>query len=259
MSESRFSLSGIVLCAAFTGCLSSFHDVHAQDPPPTVALPELRFEDAVTAVINARHWDATQPQWTGKTDTENPRFFDAAHRFLLVRFPGCAQILSDRLGHGQAITSAKLLLTWEKQEWLRVAGYSHRGYKLKGKPVDAWHARVWAVRKPWDADPELGPTWNADINGACYWRAGGALALGYDRSGTPLGQALLAEEHPSDTVDVTAILTSTAYGQPLGERLRNLEDRGFLLDKAELCGPHHGEWGLSTGNARLWIKPPTLV
>jgi len=220
----------------------------------------LRFSEPMATIVYARRWDETQQQWMDKREARSPLFFDAAHRFLLLRYPGCAEAISEKLAAGHRVASTKLVMQFEKQEWMRAGmGYKHRSWPLKGKPVDQWHGQVWLLRRPWVSDAELGPTWNAYINGAGYWKAGGGWDRTADRSSEPLGQALLSKEHPTGEVDVTAALTAPGFGKDLGARLRVLEDCGFLVQKAELCGPHHGEWALSTGNARLWIKSPELV
>ena len=224
------------------------------------AATTLTFDNEMAAVIYARRWDETQQQWMDEREAKSPLFFDAVHRFLLLRYPGCAEAIQQKLAAGHRLVSAKLVMQFEKQEWMRAGmGYHHRSWPLKGKPVDQWHGQVWLLRHAWTNDSKLGPTWNAYINGAGFWTAGGGWDGKEDRSGGPLGQALLSEEHPTGKVDVTAALTSADYGRDLGARLRNLETCGFLMQKAELCGPHHGEWALSTGNARVWIKDPQLV
>jgi len=216
----------------------------------------LRFDNEMATVINARRWDETKQQWLGEKDE---MFFDAVHRFLLLRFPGCAQTIRQKLVAGYEIESVRLVLHWQKQEWLRAAGYQYRGYVLKGKPEAKWHARVWVLRRPWADDPRIGPTWNAYINGAGYWRQGGGRDEFYDRFPKPLGEAGLWEEQSDAEVDLTDVLASKQYGNTLGERLRLLEACGFLIRRAELYNREYPENGVSTGVARMWIKDPELV
>jgi len=220
----------------------------------------LTFDNEMATIIYARRWDETQQQWIDKREARSPLFFDAVHRFLLLRYPGCADAIHRKLASGHRVVSAKLVMQFEKQEWMRARmGYQHRSWPLKGKPVDEWHGQVWLLRRPWVSDAKLGPTWNAYISGAGYWKAGGGWDGVEDRSPEPLGKALLSKQHPTGEIEVAAALTSPDFGRDLGARLRNLEACGFLIQKAELCGPHHGEWALSTGNARVWIKNPQLV
>jgi len=229
-------------------------------PPARAAEPTLTFQEEMAAVIWARQWDATQAEWIEKRELQTPLFFDAAHRSLLLRFPGCAEEIQKRLAKGYRIASAKLVLTWQKQEWLRTAyGYHHRGYRLKEIEPETWHARVWLLRRPWKADKTIGPTWNAHINGIGFWAAGGARDTDKDRFAKPLGQAPLGKEKPIGTIDVTAAVNSTDYGRDVGQRLRNLEACGFLIDKAELATPQAGSWGLSTGACRIFVAEPKLV
>ena len=228
--------------------------------PPEAVKPTLTFDNEMAAIVYARRWDETQQQWMDEREGESPLFFDAVHRFLLLRYPGCAEAIRDKLAAGHRLVSAKLLMQFEKQEWMRAGmGYQHRSWPLKGKPVDQWHGQVWLLRRPWVADATHGPTWNAYVNGAGYWKAGGGWDAVADRSAEPLGQTLLSEQHPAGEIDVTAAFGFAEHGSDLGARLRDLEACGFLVQKAELCGPHHGEWALSTGNARLWITEPRLV
>jgi len=200
----------------------------------------LRFDEEMATIINARRWDETKQQWLGEKDE---MFFDAVHRFLLLRFPDSA------------------LLTWSKQEWERVEGYACRQWSLvkAGKEPAHWHARVHALRRPWTDDAELGPTWNAYVNGAGWWRLGGGRSGAWDRFPEPLGKMGLWKESPTAELDVTELLTSEAYGTTVGERLRALEACGFLVQKDEISNPEYGSYALSTGCARLFVQDPRLV
>ena len=228
-------------------------------PPATGGETTLRFSDPMAAVVNARQWDRTQQQWQTPKEAGDPLFFDAVHRFLLLRYPGCAEQIHAQVAAGSRIASAKLVLRYEAHEWLRVTGYRHRGYALKDQPGPMWHAQVWSLRRPWIADTELGPTWNAAVNGLVYWRQGGARSRNLDRSETPLGEAGLWPDHPVGEIDVTPALTSTRHGATLGRRLRRLDDCGFLIRKAELSEFSRGEKATVIGCNRLWVKPPELV
>lgn len=217
----------------------------------------LRFAQPMTAILNARAWDQTEQQWNPQVGKE--LFFDAVHRFLLVRFPDCAAAIHERLQAGYQVKSARLVLTWQNQEFLRVAGYAWRGFRLEGQEPARWHARIWPLRRPWLADANLGPTWNAYLNGAGYWREGGALSTFADRYPQPLADALLWADEPVAEADVTPLLTSPRYGADLGQRLRALADQGFLIAKAELYNREYGEQGMNTSVARVWVQAPELV
>ena len=227
---------------------------------PAGAVETLTFDEEMATVIWARQWNDTQAQWLAEKERDRPLFFDAVHRFLLLRFPGCAEAIAEKLAAGHEIASARLVLTWQDQEWLRTDyGYHHRGYRLKEMEPETWHARVWLLRRPWMADARIGPTWNAHINGAGYWTAGGAHDTEQDRWPDPLGQAPLGKDKPTGTIDVTAALAQAGDGRGQEERLRDLEACGFLIDKAELATPAAGSWGLSTGNCRVFVTDPKLV
>ncbi|MBL7040795.1 MAG: hypothetical protein ISR77_19330 [Pirellulaceae bacterium] len=228
--------------------------------PVGAADETLTFDEEMATVIWARQWNDTQTQWLAEKERERPLFFDAVHRFLLLRFPGCAEAIAKKLAAGHEIASARLVLTWHDQEWLRADyGYHHRGYRLKEMEPETWHARVWLLRRPWTADAKIGPTWNAHINGAGYWTAGGARDTELDRWPDPLGQAPLGKDKPTGTIDVTAALAQASNERALEQRLRDLEACGFLIDRAELATPAAGSWGLSTGNCRVFVTDPKLV
>jgi len=200
----------------------------------------LRFDNEMAAIINARHWDETKQQWLGDSDE---MFFDGVHRFLLLRFPGCAEAIHEKLAAGYQVESAKLILNWSRQEWLRAQGYSYRGYVLQGKEPAKWHARIWLLRRPWTDDAQIGPTWNAYINGAGYWRQGGARSVFYDRFAKSLGKVGLWKEKPVGELDVTEALVSADFGTNQAERLRTLEACGFLIRKDEQYSRDYGEKG----------------
>jgi hypothetical protein len=105
--------------------------------------------------------------------------FDAVHRALLVRFPGSAQRIADALRKGFAIETAELVLSHRATE-LWAEGYSDPpGMSFLGdswaKKAPRWHAVAWALRQPWVADRQRGPTFNASINGLVYWKHFGDL------------------------------------------------------------------------------------
>ncbi len=219
----------------------------------------LRFTEPMTAMINARAWDDTHHLWHKGAPDE--LYFDGVHRFLLVRFPGSAEAIHARLQEGYQIEAVRLVLSWQKQEWERVEGYADRQWSLvrEGHPPAHWHARVHALLRPWADDPEYGPTWNAYLNGAGYWRLGGARSPGSDRLPESLGRIGLWQEQPTGDLEVTRLLTTEALGAALPGRLRALESQGFLVQKDEISNPEYGSYAGSTGAARVWIEKPELV
>ena len=112
----------ILLCCLLlvVGCCLS-----ARSADDTITL---RFDAPMTAMLNARAWDDTHHQWHKGAPDE--RYFDAMHRFLLVRFPGSAEAIHAKLADGYTVTAAQLHLTWRKQEWERVEGYADRSWAL---------------------------------------------------------------------------------------------------------------------------------
>ncbi len=222
----------------------------------------LRFDQAMSTMIDIRHWDETKQQWLA-AEQQADMFFDAVDRFLLLRFPGCAEAIDAKLREGYVVESARLTMRWAKQEFERTEGYAGwRTYKFEGVEPPEWHATVRAGRRPWVDDAQLGPTWNAYVNGAGYWRAGGGWDGHYDYYPQPLGETLLSAGSPDGEVEVTALLTSEEYGKDLGERLRELESCGFVVRKSELFNrdmPAQTKEETCTGVCRVWITGPALV
>lgn len=114
--------------------------------------------------------------------------FDAVHRSMLVRFPNAADTIAERLAKGFEIRKVELVLPFKGTElW-------PEGYRLPGgmsflgdqwaKSTPRWHAVAWALRKPWTADSETGPTFNAWMNGVGYWTRCGAQDTENDRIAT---------------------------------------------------------------------------
>ncbi|MHB9026629.1 MAG: hypothetical protein ACYC7E_21055 [Armatimonadota bacterium] len=217
----------------------------------------LRFDQPMSTMVDIHHWDETKQQWL-PAKQQGDMFFDAVHRFLLLRFPGSAEAIHAKLREGYRVDEARLTFRWAKQEWERVEGYQGwRGWMFKDKTPPDWHASVWALRRPWTDDAQVGPTWNAYINGAGYWRAGGGLDKSFDHFPRLLGETLLTARHPDGAVDVTSLLASAAYGKDPMARLRALADCGFLIHKSELFNREFGNW--CTGVCRIWIAGPALT
>lgn len=111
--------------------------------------------------------------------------FDALHRSLLVRFPGSAEAVAEKLRQGYAIKRVELELPFRDTEfwpfdYVTPAGLSFMGARWVNRSP-RWHALGWPLRRPWQADLELGPTFNAWINGAGYWTRFGATDEEHDR------------------------------------------------------------------------------
>ena len=225
----------------------------------------LEIQNPQTALISGFRdkWNTPQP---GKL------LFDAVHRRLLVRFPDAAEKLAEKLREGYRIKKAEILLPFDRTDFgrgLYELRTSFGGQKLYSERKPRWHAVAWALKRPWSAHPELGPTYNASIRGAGYWEKFGAQETGQDRfkhrfgpvevsyfqawdkpdpvleeqelpEASPLqaqeeGPEIELEEKTIDParLDVTPALTDTSFGKTPGERLRRLSDCGFLLRKWE--------------------------
>ena len=202
--------------------------------------------------------------------------FDAVHRSLLVRFPGAAETLATKLGQGFEIEKAELVLPFVDEElWPEGnpngvppgGGYCYRANwgtdTLYRRLRPAWHAIAWGVRQPWKADPQLGPTYNAFINGAGYWAHFGAQDEAKDRVPLRFGPTPVSQEAPVGRMDVTAALNDSAFGESVGARLRRLADCGFLLRKWETYDARFFtgcyEWSTGTGPRAIIVGTPSLV
>ena len=215
--------------------------------------------------------------WGG--EKQGPLAFDAAHRHLLVRFPGAAEKIAEALAAGKAIEKVELVLPYLDEElWPTGSGgadypcadgYRYRMNwdcdKLYRERRPNWHAVAWLLRKPWQADAANGPTYNAAINSAVYWKRFGATDTAEDRFPVRLGPAEVSSYKPDGRMDVTAVLTDAAFGKTVAERLRDLADCGFVVSKEEvydarfLSGSDAYEWASSTGPRAILVKRPQLV
>jgi hypothetical protein len=129
-----------------------------------------------------------------------------------------------------------------------------------------WHAVVWALRKPWVADAANGPTYNAYINGAGYWKKYGAQDEKEDRYPKQFGPAevSIGDAAPIDgSIDLTAMLTDPAFGKSTAERLKQFENCGVIVRKLEYYdvalwqGSY--EWQTARGPQGILINTPKLV
>jgi hypothetical protein len=250
----------IVGVAVLAVCVAS--GVWAADEPLT-----LTFDQPQMAGIRGfrKWWDTPQP---------GAQVFDAVHRSLLVRFPGAAEDTAARLRSGYAIQKVELVLPFQKTDTQTYNGqpdsYADRmsfgGTENYAKNKPQWHAVAWALRKPWIADKDLGPTFNAHVNGAGYWAKYGAQDTGTDRFPTAFGPTEVSFKQTEGRMDVTAVLADKAFGDTLATRLRAVTDCGFLLRKWEVydfrfrkSGDGAYEWQVATGGFGLYINAPKLV
>jgi len=218
----------------------------------------LTITGAQTAGIDGRAWDRTFP---GATT------MDAAQRSVLLRFPGAAAQIAARLNEGYTIAKAEVALTFASTE-LAPEGYIIRTGSMitamKANPPQ-WHVIGWVLRKPWIADKALGPTYNAEINGAGYWAKYGASDTTRDRFPQQFGPAELSTKQQEGRLDVTPVLTQPTYGKTLEARLALLDAQGMLLRKWETYDHRYDEywsayeWMTPTGGHGLSFKEPKLI
>ena len=202
--------------------------------------------------------------------------FDAIHRSLLVRFPEAAERIAGQIDQGFRLTKLELVLPLKHTEHeppgdLNFAdpagGYSYRlnwGVgALWAKRPPQWHAVAWALRKPWAAGAETGPTYNAYVHGAGYWAKYGAADDRHDRFPARFGPTEVSFKQPAGRMDVTAAVTDAAFGRTLAERLRRLADCGLLVRKWELYDHRYYtgcyEWATGVGGRGIVIDAPKLV
>jgi len=199
-----------------------------------------------------------------KAGEPGPIIFDAVHRSLLVRFPDAAEKIAAGVRKGMAAVKLEVELPFKGTEKLA------RGYKEPTSFVGRnweelkprWHAVAWALRKPWQADRKLGPTYNAYINGAAYWKKYGAGDTEHDRHAQQFGPAEVSY-NASEKLDITPMLTSSTYGETLVKRLRGLADCGLLVRKWESYDDAFDtpgyEYSILTGSRGIFLEPPRLV
>jgi hypothetical protein len=220
---------------------------------------------ATTKVDKSGHGGGLVADWT--KDAPGAPVFDAIHRSLLVRFPGAADRIATELAKGQTLQKVELLLPYVDTEFFPLGYADPDGMSFMGdlwvKNPPQWHAVAWAVRKPWQADATLGPTWNANVNGVSYWGRFGAQDEKTDRIAQQFGPTEVSYTAPEGRMDITAALTDPAFGATPAERLRRVSDDGFLLRKWETYDArfNHGgyEYGGAPGGRGIRIKAPKLV
>ena len=228
------------------------------DAPATIVDPVLK-ERGGTAV------------WTNGC---GPIAFDALNRSILVRFPESAEKIADQLRKGFMIDKAELILPFRDEElwpmgnsdYIGPAGYDirknwgvddlYRGFRPE------WHAVASLLRRPWNANPEKGPTFNANVNGSSYWTCYGASDEKEDRFPGSFGPAEVSWRVPDGRLDVTASLKDPTYGASLAERLRTFAECGFLIRKWETYDHRYFtgcyEWATACGGRAILIHEPQL-
>ncbi|OPZ31603.1 MAG: hypothetical protein BWZ02_00110 [Lentisphaerae bacterium ADurb.BinA184] len=213
------------------------------------------------------HWmEVADPNYKVKPRDPTPGAiaFDAVHRSLLVRFPGCAEAIAGRLNQGRSIAKVELVLPFRTTERLTPGYEAPSSFvgDLWDKIEPRWHATAWRLRRAWKADPATGPTYNGAVNGKASWSKYGAQDETHDRFPKAFGPAEVSGQR-SDPIDVTAALTDPAYGATLADRLRGLEDGGFLVRKVEYYDMHFAtpgyEWAAMTGGRAILVNAPRLV
>src|SRR5439155_4123841 len=223
----------------------------AQENAPIV----LSFEQSQTAGMDGREWDKSFP---------GTMTMDAVHRTVLLRFPHTAEAIKAQLDAGFSIDKVEVVLKYDDTEILPSGYDSQMGQQKWRENPPQWHVVAWALRRPWIANRERGPTFNAYLNGCGYWARYGASDTDRDRFFARFGPSELSHLVSEGRLDVTAVLNDPAFGAELGKRLRLIEENGFLLKKLETydiryASPSDYEWAVSTGGHGLRFKNPRLV
>jgi len=224
---------------------------------PAGSAETLVHTEAQTSRIDGRSWNTSFP---GDTT------LDAVHRSVLLRFPGSAGRIAERLSHGFAIERAFVELEYAGHE-LRPAEYVVRdrlGRPHWEKDPPHWHIVGWALRRPWIASDLHGPTFGAQIRDAVPWTQAGAASETGDRWPQTFGPVELSAHCPVARLDVTGLLDGATAEEP-GRRLVDFEANGLLLRKLEKYDAHYHEqgvaydWAVPTGGHGLTFKNPRLV
>jgi hypothetical protein len=203
--------------------------------------------------------------------------FDALQRSLLVRFPGVAEAIAEKINAGMQIEKLELHLPFQDTElWPqhgrdfwdpKSGGYTGRRNwgvdELYRKEDPTWHAIAYALRRPWSGEnPQTGPTFNAFIKGAGYWGKYGAQDEQKDRFPGRFGPTEVSTRQKAGVMDITALVQDLEFGATLGERLRVLSDNGLLINKWETYDHRFFrgvyEWATATGGRAILIDQPFL-
>ena len=217
----------------------------------------LEIRTSETATIDGRQWD--KPMVGGTT-------FDAVHRSVLLRFPTAGDQIAAFLRRGRVLVGAELVLHYAGYE-IVPADYTCRdglGRKVWTENPPTWHVLAAPLRKPWAADAETGPTFNASVNGLRYWTRFGAGDPQADRVFDLFEPQELSKERTEARIDITKMLATPALEREAGERLRALDHQGFVLRKLETYDTRYRqedayEWAMPIGGHGLTFDAPKLV
>ena len=111
-------------------------------------------------------------------------------------------------------------------------GYTCReglGRKLWTDDPPSWHVMAWPLRQPWIADPTIGPTFNASIDGRRYWARWGATDPTRDRLDGLLEPQELSQQQRIARFDITRLFSTDILSPDPPNRLMMPERCGFLL------------------------------
>lgn len=228
--------------------------------------PILVAEDGATKLVDKGGFGkGPVADWT--TDKPGAPVFDAIHRRLLVRFPGAAEKIAAEVKAGQKIAKVELAIQFIDTEYFPLGYHDPDGMSFMGdiwvRLQPRWHAVAHLLRQPWKADAALGPTYNASINGVAFWSHYGAQDDKADRFTTQFGPTELSYKTTENRMDVTPAANDAAFGATLGQRLRQLEENGFILAKWETYDALYNlggyEYGGAPGHRGIRVKAPRLI
>jgi hypothetical protein len=201
--------------------------------------------------------------------------FDALNRSLLVRFPGSATAILNRVRQGYVITKVELVLPYRDSElwppgdpnFAQPDGYFYRANwgvdQLYRKLAPQWHAVAWGLRRAWHSDESSGPTFNAYVKGVGFWTKYGAGDDQEDRFPIRFGPVEVSEKAPEGRLDVTTLVSDPLFGQTLADRLQHLDCCGFIVNKLETYDARYFtgvyEWATATGGRAILIRTPRLL
>jgi hypothetical protein len=218
----------------------------------------LEIKTSETATIDGRDWDRPMPG--GVT-------VDAVHRSVLLRFPTAGDEIADFLRGGHVLVGAELVMLYAGYE-IVPQRYTFRdglGRKIWTENPPTWHVQAFPLRQSWAADADTGPTYNASVAGVRYWKRFGAADPQGDRFVDLLEPKELSNDRPEARIDILKLLSTPVFEHDPGERLRGLENRGFLLRKLETYDTRYRspgdayEWAMPTGGHGLKFDAPKLV